>query len=126
MNAEQYFSELLAEFPILKAEIENEDYEMVHSRMEIFSNYNIEQIKSKKFSELKRCFDFQESRIGKLNSDLINALNVSYCESLLLGDCASEMNEIIKLMPKKKKKMYKDYDEYYTKLWETYNKKPNA
>lgn len=119
MNSNEYFFKLLSEFPILKAQIEDEDSEMVHNRMEVFSNYNIDQIKSKNYSELKRCFYFQESYIENLNSDLINALNVSYFESLLLGECASEMTEMIKLMPSKLTKAYKKYEEYYTKLSRT-------
>ncbi len=116
MKPNEYFSELTMEFPTLKTEIESEDSEMVHFRMEIFSEYNIEQIKTKNYSELKRCFEFQESRIEKLNSDLINALNVSYCESLLLGECASEMTEIRKLMSPKLKGVYAEYEKYYAEL----------
>ncbi|MBI9058507.1 MAG: hypothetical protein JEZ01_12155 [Labilibaculum sp.] len=116
MNPSEYFIELTKEFPILKTEIDLEDSDNYHFRMEIFSNYNIEQIKAKNYKELKRCFDFQESRIEKLNSSLYNALNVSYCESLLLGKCANEMTEMFKLMPQKLKKVYMEYEEYYTTL----------
>jgi hypothetical protein len=116
INPNEYYSEMITEFPTLKNEIEDEEPEMVHFRMEIFSSYNIEQIKTKNHSELKRCFEFQESRIEKLNSELINALNVSYCESLLLGECASEMTEIRKLMTPKLEKVYSEYEEYYEKL----------
>lgn len=116
MNPNEYYSELIMEFPTLKNEIESEEPEMVHFRMEIFSDYNIEQIKTKNHSELKRCFEFQESRIDKLNSELINALNVSYCESLLLGECASEMTVIRKLMTPKLAEFYAEYEKYYAKL----------
>jgi hypothetical protein len=116
MNPNEYYSELIMEFPTLKNEIESEEPEMVHFRMEIFSDYNIEQIKTKNHSELKRCFEFQESRIDKLNSELINALNVSYCESLLLGEYASEMTVIRKLMTPKLAEFYAEYEKYYTKL----------
>lgn len=119
MNPNEYYSELITEFPILKNEIESEDPEMIHFRMEIFSDYNIEQIKTKNHSELLRCFEFQESRIEKMNSELINALNVSYCESLLLGECASEMTEIRKLMTLRLEKLYTEYEKYYAKLTQT-------
>jgi len=119
MNPNEYYSDMITEFPILKNEIENEEPEMIHFRMERFSDYNIEQIKTKNHSELKRCFEFQESRIDKLNSELINALNVSYCESLLLGECGSEMTEIRKLMTPKLAEFYDEYEKYYTKLTET-------
>ena len=56
MNPNEYYSEMITEFPTLKNEIEDEEPEMVHFRMEIFSNYNIEQIKIKNYKELKRCF----------------------------------------------------------------------
>ncbi len=119
MNPNEYYSEMITEFPILKNEIEDEEPEMVHFRMERFSDYNIEHIKTKNHSELKRCFEFQEPRIDKLNSELINALNVSYCESLLLGECASEMTKIRKLMTPKLAKLYDEYEKYFTKLNET-------
>ncbi|QXP59008.1 hypothetical protein [Olleya sp. HaHaR_3_96] len=116
MKPNEYFLELITEFPTLKTGIESWDSEMVHFRMEMFSDYNIEQIKEKNHTELKRCFEFQESRIEKLNSDLINALNVSYCESLLLGKCASEMTEIKKIMTPKLKIVYVEYEKYYEEL----------
>ena len=116
IKSNEYFNDLIKEFPILKKEIEDEDTQMIHYRMEIFSNYNIEQIKTKNFLELKRCFEFQESKIDSLNSKLINALNVSYCESLLLGECADEMFEIKKLMTPKLKFIFLEYEEYYKRL----------
>lgn len=119
MIPNEYYSELIMEFPTLKNEIENEEPEMVHFRMEIFSTYNIEQIKTNNYSELNRCFQFQESRIDKMNSELINALNVSYCESLLLGECANKMTGIRKLMPPKLKEVYTEYEKYYTELTKT-------
>jgi hypothetical protein len=119
MKPNEYFSELISEFPTLKIGIENWDSEMVHFRMEMFSDYNIEQIKEKNHTELKRCFEFQESRIEKLNSDMINALNVSYCESLLIGECANEMTEIKELMTPKLKRVYAEYEKYYTELTKT-------
>ena len=119
MKPNEYFLELITEFPTLKSGIESWGSEMVHSRMEEFSDYNIKQIKAKDYSELKRCFEFQESRIEKLDSDLINALNVSYCESLLLGKCAIEMTEIKKLLTPKLKKVYVEYEKYYAELSKT-------
>ena len=116
MKPNEYFSELMMEFPALKTRIESWDSEMVHFRMEMFSDYNIEQIKTKNHSELKRCFEFQESRIEKLNSDLTNALNVSYCESLMLGECASQMSEIRELMTPRLKEVYQEYEKYYSEL----------
>ena len=58
----------------------------------------IDQIKNKDWNELKRCFDFQELRIEKASDELRNALTVSYCESLLLGEIAGQMKEIVPRM----------------------------
>lgn len=124
MTSKEYFKELTLEFPLLKTEIESEGPEMIHTKMEIFSAYNLEQIKSGNYSELKRCFDFQECRIESLELNLINALNVSYCETLLLGECAADMPEVKKIMPPKLKQNYIKYEEYYTSLKEI-SKKTN-
>lgn len=116
MNANQYFSELTAEFPALKSAIDSEDPGLIHLRMELFSDYTTEQIKARNHKELQRCFAFQDSQIERMNKDLFNALEVSYCESLLLGDCADEMKDISPLMPTNLEKVYTCYESYYSEL----------
>jgi hypothetical protein len=39
-------------------------------RMEVLSDYTIDQVKKKDWNELKKCFDFQELRIEKVNEEL--------------------------------------------------------
>lgn len=114
MTGEEYFELIVNEFPGLKQDIDEDDSS--HFRMERFASYTIEQIKTKNFTELNRCFDFQETKIDSMDSDLENALFVSYCEPLLLGKCAHEMEEIVKLMPAKLKVKYKEYEVYYYNL----------
>lgn len=116
MNANQYFSELTAEFPALKSAIDSEDPELIHLRMELFSDHTIDQIKARNHIELQRCFAFQDSRIKRMDKDLFNALEVSYCESLLLGGFADEMKEISPLMPTNLEKVYTRYKSYYSEL----------
>jgi len=116
MDADEYYKDLILSFPTLKKKIEEEDSTMIHMRMEVFADYTIDQIKRKDWNELKRCFDFQESRIEKLNSELVNALTVSYCEALLLGEMAGQMKEITPKMETKLEKLYKEYEDYYTDL----------
>lgn len=87
--------------------------------MECFADYTIEQLKSDNKKELKRCFDFQESKIDLINSDLQNALIVSYCESILLGGVSNQMEKIVDLMPPKLKTKYTDYEVHYNKLVES-------
>ena len=116
MSPDKYFELLVIDFPQIKNEIEEEDSDMIHMRMERFAEYTIEQIKSRKYEEVKRCFNFQESKIDLINSDLENALLVSYCESMLLGSVANQMDKIIGLMPSKLKTKYMDYETYYYSL----------
>ena len=116
MGANEYFELLVNDFQMIRKEIEEEDSDMIHMRMECFADYTIEQIKSSNSEELKRCFDFQESKIDLINSDLENALVVSYCESMLLGDVANQMGKILDLMPSKLKAVYIDYEVHYNKL----------
>lgn len=116
MNVGQYFECLVQEFPKIKKEVEDEDSDMIHMKMEIFAEYTIQQIKSKNTKELVRCFEFQESRIDLMNSLLENALNVSYCESMLLGEVSNQMDQIIEIMPIKLKEKYLAYENYYFNL----------
>jgi hypothetical protein len=126
MGADEYFEMLVKEFPVIQSDIEEEDSDMIHMRMERFADYTIEQIKTNNSKELEKCFDFQESKIDLLNSDLENALIVSYCESMLLGDVANQMDKIVDHMPTKLKTKYLDYEIYYNKLVESSkNKTPH-
>ena len=116
MNADEYFRDLISTFPILKEKIEKEDSTMIHTRMEVLANYSIDQVKKEDWNELKRCFDFQELRIEKVNTELLNALTVSYCESLLLGEIAGRMKEIVPRMGAKLRTIYREYEDYYNGL----------
>jgi hypothetical protein len=116
MNADEYFKDLILTFPILKDKIEEENSDMIHMRMEVLSDYTIDEIKNKDWNELKRCFDFQELRIEKASDELRNALTVSYCESLLLGEIAGQMKEIVPRMGTKLKTLYREYEDYYNDL----------
>jgi endo-1,4-beta-mannosidase len=109
-----YFQHLTDTFPDLHDDISSEDGN--HMRMEHFANYTIRQIKKSDFAELKKCFDFQESKIDIINPDIENAMTVSYCESMLLGDVSNQMTQIMQYMGPKLKKMYQEYETYYNNL----------
>lgn len=118
MTNDNYFNDLVIQFPLLKSKIMEDDAEMVHFRMERFADYTIEQIKKGDITELNKCFSFQETNIDLMPSDLRNALVVSYCEALLLGECADKMKSLINLMPPKLKDIYIDYEKWYNDLVE--------
>lgn len=116
MNANEYFSHLIEEFPDLKDELNEWESEMIFFRMERFAEYTIDQIKSGNKEELSKCLDFQESKIDFVDSLLLNAMTVSYCEALLLGECGQQMDKVLDLMGPKLKKVYIDYETYYNNL----------
>jgi len=123
INSDDFFNELLIYFPHLEDKIKGEEPNLVHSRMEIFSDYSIKQIEKENYAELKKCFDFHESRIEFMVPELINALTVSYCESLMLGNCASKMDRIKTFMPTKFKTHYLNYEKCYNDLVNRQSKK---
>lgn len=118
-----FFNDLMVSFPMLELKIREEDSNLLHMRMERFADYTIEQIKKQNVKELTKCFDFQESRIELLSPELLNALTVSYCESLMLGGCVSKMKGIKVLMPPKLKTIYLDYEKWYNNLADRQYKK---
>ena len=115
-DAFPYFDSMASNFPIIKNELEQEDINMIFCKMEIFAQYTNDQITQSNTGELVRCFEFQESEYDNMNDLLLNALSVSYCEALLLGENSSIMKEIQKLMPEKLKKHYLDYQLFYSEL----------
>ena len=115
MTNDEYFMELVLHFPYL-SDILEEDSSMIHFRMERFAEYTIGQITNNNLLEVSRCFSFQEMRIDNMSSELINALNVSFCEALLLGNAANKMSEIIMIMPPKLLNVYMSFENYYQDL----------
>ena len=111
-----YFESMSSNFPQIKNELEEEDLDMVFSKMEIFATYSNNQINKGDTDELTRCFNFQETEYSSMNFLLLNALSVSYCEALLLGDNRFEMANIKVTMPQKLKAHYLEYEKYYNDL----------
>lgn len=116
MNAEEYFSQLIDEFPDLKNKLNEWEPDMIFFKMETFAEYTIEQIKSNNKLELKKCFDFQESKIDFIDSLLLNAVTVSYCEALILAENKQQIHILVNLMGSKLRKIYDDYERYYNDL----------
>ena len=112
----EYFDDLEKEFPEISTEVNEERHYGDHIAMERFASYTIQQIENKNHDEMQRCFQFQEIRISNLNDGLLNALVVSYCESLLLGQVSSEMKIMKNKLPPKLKKVYDSYEYHYFNL----------
>lgn len=112
LSVAEYFSELVTCFPGLSNRIDMSDGP--HFNMERFADYTIEQIEKADHAELKRCFDFQEDRIDLLNEGLENAINVSYCETLICYDMP------MPFFKNMRPKLFKVYMEYKV-FWEDLN-----
>lgn len=109
-----FFSDLSIQFSKVSTEFDSEDGN--HYKLERFADYTIQQIKENNIEELKKCFDFIESRLESVTPEIENALNVSYCEALLLYDDNKKGMEIKNVMPNKLMQFYLDYKNYYDSL----------
>ncbi len=110
MHWKEYFQEMEKEFPGLVEELNWHEGDLIHPKMEVFSRYTNQQIKDGNDKELIRCFHFHEQRLGKIDSELENAIYVSYCETLLLENEEEVLKEKRELMGKKLKWYYDDYE----------------
>ncbi|MCO6358805.1 DUF7674 family protein [Roseivirga pacifica] len=112
MSGETFFILLTTEFPETREEILEEDGN-IHSQMEVFAEYTTARIKKGSKVEMTRCFAFIESKIDLLHTDLEEAIKVSYCESLILGEIGDLIPVIAKRMPKKLQAMFEEYQDSY-------------
>jgi len=66
--------------------------------------------------ELMKCFNFQEQRLSMIDSELENAIRVSYYETLLCENGEIVMKNKRELMCEKLKWYYDEYEIYYREL----------
>lgn len=116
MTPDQFYIELVDEFPILKEKLDTWDSDSSHFKMEEFADYTEGQILTNNTIELEKCFRFQEERIESADNNLINCMTVSYCESLLLGGLGTRIENATSLMGPRLLKLYRDYEDYYNGL----------
>jgi hypothetical protein len=118
ITPEAYFEAMIIAFPKLKKALEREDEKgLNHLKMEHFSRYTNEQIRKYDNKEFMRCLAFQEAMIDVMPPEIENALLVSYCESLLLGQYVVQMKKKVKNMPPKFKEKYEFYADWYYNLY---------
>jgi hypothetical protein len=118
ITPEAYFEAMSVAFPKLKKALQNEDEKgLNHLKMEHFSRYTNDQIRKRDNKEFMRCLAFQEAMIDVMPPEIENALLVSYCESLLLGQYGLEMKKKVKNMPPKFKAQYEYYADWYYNLY---------
>jgi hypothetical protein len=113
----EYFDALTQQFPTLKKEIDELEA-LNHIKMEVFARYTNFQIQKRNPKEFMRCLEFQESMIDVMPDEIENALYVSYIESLLLGQFATQMKKKVARMPPKFKEKYVFYTNHHHSLGE--------
>lgn len=113
LTTHEFYKKLVEEFPSLNTEIESWGNIGEHPMMEVFSSYTIDQYQNKNFPELRRCFEFVEDHLGNVKDEIINALKVSYCETII-----SEVRnpDIQNYMGINFKTFYLEYEEYWNNL----------
>lgn len=114
MTPDIFFSEFSIQFPKVASGFELEDGD--HYKVGLFVDYTIEQIEQKNIVELKKCFEFIESRLGSITPEIENALNVSYCEALIWYDDHKRGIEMKEIMPVRLLRFYLAYKKYYNSL----------
>lgn len=117
MHSQGYFQEMEKSFPWIKDELRRHEDDLIHVKMEVFASYTNEQIRKGDERELVRCFHFQEERLEKIDSVLVNAIYVSYCETLLVENEQGIMKEKKGLMGRQLKWYYDNYEKYYQELF---------
>jgi hypothetical protein len=97
------FLELLTEqFPAIKEEIWDEDWkDLIHLQVACFSRYTNQCIMSGRLDEVRRCFDFFEKTIDKVDAITENALYVSYLEHIDMAGNERHKMDSRKLLNKK-------------------------
>ncbi len=120
---EKRFVELaLAEFPQLQEEFSEYDG-LVHLQMAAVSHLANDAIMKADWTELQKCYSFIDRVFERANSNVLNAIEVSFVEnldlhSLVLGAHAKE------LLPSRLMIVLRDLEEHLSRLAEFAEKNP--
>ena len=113
-----FFSKILNEFPNLEEEFKEAEENEIHYKMERIAEYINKCIKERNEAEVFLCFDIIERFLKQgVEPKFENALNVSFCESILLLNNEQDKSWAIILMKAKLKTIYSDYQEHYEKTF---------
>jgi hypothetical protein len=117
MNHEQFVEQLLAEFPELHGEVTDEDWAgLLHLEMACFARRTQSAIDGKDRQGVSRCFEFARRVFQQADSEVKNAVYVSYLENLDFHDGKRERSWAIELMPPSLKAGWVDINQYLADL----------
>lgn len=112
ITTDEFLELLTQQFPAIKEEVFDDDWKgLIHLQIACFYRYTNQCIISGRLDEVRRCFDFFEKTIDKVDSRTNNALYVSYLEHLDMAGNERNKAATRKLLKPK-----------YLKIWEQLTK----
>lgn len=112
ITTDEFLDLLTQQFPAIKEEVLDEDWNgLIHLQVACFYRYANQCIISGRLYEVRRCFDFFEKTIEKVESRTENALYVSFLEHLDMAGVERNKAESRNLLNTK-----------YLKIWEQLTK----
>ncbi len=100
ISQEEFIKYLIEQFPMLKSELQDEDYqELIYLQIACLTRYANNCLSVGRLDELKRIFDFFQQTVDKVDSETENALYVSFLEHLEMdadNDNAREARKLLK------------------------------
>lgn len=112
ITTDEFLDLLTQQFPSIKEEVFDDDWkDLIHLQVACFYRYTNQCIISGRLDEVRRCFDFFEKTIEKVDNRTENALYVSFLEHLDMAGSEINKAESRKLLSTK-----------YLKIWEQLTK----
>ncbi len=119
IDKDRFVEIVLAEFPQLGEEfVENED--LLHLQMAAFSHLAKNAIDTNETETLLKCYEIAGKILEKADSDVENAIYVSFLEHLEFDNSAYRV-KAKKLLPPILRKASEELEEHFKKLAESYN-----
>ena len=113
MTAGQFVLSLLREFPALREELDDESVKgLLHMEMGCFFRLTQQAIDDEDEATVKKCFQFADSVFHDADSDLTNALYVSYLEHLNFKDGRKRRQWAYSKLPAKLQAGFREINEY--------------
>lgn len=107
-----FLKEVKEAFPELRESI-NEQYGLLHLEMHTFLDFVQEQIEAVNRGNVITAFQIIERHFENGNSDLVNAIGVSFLEHLDLGLAKGEPSWAIEVLPTSLRQPYEELRKYH-------------
>ncbi len=113
INHNVFVTLLKHHFPEVYSKIDYASAGLLHCEMGVFLQESLS-LYSNREKLTRTHFDFANKILKRADSDVLNALTVSYIEGFVLG--SKDEQTAREWMPEDLKELYDDFQEYYTEL----------